>query len=51
MQRSLNRTINPEINSAEFTPEEDLLLIKLHEQFGNNWTKIKEYFKKRTNIQ
>ena len=32
--------LDPDINRNPWTPEEDELLLKLHEQFGNQWVKI-----------
>lgn len=32
--------LDPTINHSNWTTEEDLLLLKLHEQYGNQWVKI-----------
>lgn len=40
--------LNPAISRANWTPEEDALLIKLHNEYGNSWAKIAKSFKGRT---
>lgn len=41
--------LSPSISSAPWTEEENQLLETLQQQYGNNWAKITEYFKGRTN--
>ncbi|KAK8875460.1 hypothetical protein M9Y10_005626 [Tritrichomonas musculus] len=41
--------LSPKISTAPWTEEENQLLDKLQQQYGNNWAKITEYFKGRTN--
>lgn len=38
-ERWLNH-LNPDLNRGPWSPEEDQLLMSLHEQFGNHWSKI-----------
>ena len=40
--------LNPEITKASWTEEEDNLLIKLHNEYGNAWAKIAKHFEGRT---
>ena len=40
--------LNPTINHGPWTPAEDQLLIDLHSQFGNHWTKIGEMMPSRS---
>lgn len=40
--------LNPEVNTSPFTPEEDELLIELHAKMGNQWVKISEIMKGRS---
>lgn len=39
--------LDPELNHGPFTAEEDQLLLKLQEQLGRKWAKIKEKFPRR----
>lgn len=41
--------LSPSISNAPWTEEENQLLETLQQQYGNNWAKITEYFKGRTN--
>ena len=41
--------LSPSISNAPWTEEENQLLERLQQQFGNNWAKITEYFDGRTN--
>ena len=41
------RKINPEIKKSKWTNEEDQLLISLHENYGNNWSKISKILMNR----
>ena len=34
--------LDPNVNTNPFTPEEDAILIELHEKWGNSWVKISE---------
>lgn len=43
---SLN--LDPAINHSKFSPEEDDLLLRLHEQMGSRWAEIKCQFERRT---
>lgn len=36
------------INKNKFSQEEDELLMELYKQYGNKWSKLKNYFQKRT---
>jgi hypothetical protein len=38
----------PQVVKREWTPEEELLLVGLHERFGNQWTKIASFLPGRT---
>ena len=40
--------LSPDVNKARWTEEEDQLLITLHEQLGNQWTKIAMHFDRRS---
>ncbi|GBG25594.1 Transcription factor MYB3R-5 [Hondaea fermentalgiana] len=40
--------LDPNINHSKFTPEEDDLLMRLHEQMGSKWAEIKCQFERRT---
>ena len=40
--------LDPAINHEPWTPEEDLLLIKLHEEHGNSWVKISSLMHNRS---
>ena len=40
--------LKPEIRKAEWTPEEDELIIRLQKQIGNKWAKISEKLPGRT---
>lgn len=40
--------LDPSLLKTAWTPEEDQLLIDLHNQYGNSWTKIAALFKGRT---
>jgi hypothetical protein len=39
--------LDPRLNKAKFTKEEDDLIIKLHRRYGNRWSEIAKYFSKR----
>lgn len=41
--------LNPKLNSAPWTKEEDELLLRLHKEFGSNWTVMSKYFNRRPN--
>lgn len=41
--------LNPKINSTPWTKEEDELLLRLHKEFGSNWTVMSKYFNRRPN--
>jgi hypothetical protein len=45
-QRWLDK-LAPEINRDGWTPEEDLILIRRHEEFGNAWSAIGAYLPRR----
>lgn len=40
--------LDPEVRKAAWTVEEDVLLCKLHIQYGNRWAKIARHFQGRT---
>ncbi|KAL4301931.1 hypothetical protein GQ457_10G018480 [Hibiscus cannabinus] len=40
--------LRPEVKHGDFTEEEDALIIKLHEQFGNRWSTIAKSLSGRT---
>ncbi|KAH0788927.1 Myb-like DNA-binding domain containing protein [Histomonas meleagridis] len=40
--------LNPNISRSAWTLEEDRILYKLHEQFGNHWSKISQFMPSRT---
>ena len=40
--------LSPNINRNKFNYEEDMQIIKLYNQFGPKWSKIKNYFNNRT---
>ncbi|EAY22676.1 Myb-like DNA-binding domain containing protein [Trichomonas vaginalis G3] len=40
--------LDPNVNRSPWTPEEDKLLIQLHEKYGNQWVKISEMFNGRS---
>lgn len=42
--------LNPELAKDAWTPEEDRLLIKLHNEYGNKWAKISEFLPGRSRI-
>jgi hypothetical protein len=46
-ERWLNH-LNPEVQHVCWTEAEDELLMKLHEEFGNQWTKISTFLEGRT---
>ena len=41
-------TLSPALNRSEFTPEEDQLLMRLHEELGPKWVKMAKYFNGRS---
>lgn len=43
--------LDPSINHAVWTPEEDQLLIELHRQYGNSWVKISKQMPGRCDNQ
>ncbi|MDR3317409.1 MAG: hypothetical protein LBS71_01215 [Puniceicoccales bacterium] len=43
--------VNPEIQNAEWTPEEDSLLMEKVQELKGRWTKIAKFFKNRSDIQ
>lgn len=43
--------INPRINKAPFTPEEDWRLINLVMKYGGMWVQISKHFKNRSDVQ
>lgn len=40
--------VNPSLSKDPWTPEEDLLLIEKHKEFGNHWKIIERYFNNRS---
>lgn len=40
--------LSPDINTSDFTQEEDLLLLTKQKEIGSKWVKMKEYFNNRT---
>ena len=40
--------LDPNISRSAWTPDEDRILYKLHEQFGNHWSKISKFMPTRT---
>jgi hypothetical protein len=40
--------LDPSVDRGPWRPEEDTLLLKLHEQFGNHWSKISEAMPNRS---
>ncbi|KAF1327206.1 Myb domain protein 3r-5, partial [Globisporangium splendens] len=40
--------LDPEINKAPWTSEEEVILVAMHAEFGNSWTKIAEKLPGRT---
>lgn len=40
--------LDPKVHSSKWTEEEDQLLIDLHAQYGNAWTKLTTFFNGRT---
>jgi Myb-like DNA-binding protein FlbD len=40
--------LNPSITKKPFAPEEDALIVRLHEKFGNRWSEIAKYLPGRT---
>ena len=42
--------LSPELNKEAWTPQEDALLIQLHNQFGNKWALISTYLPGRSRI-
>ena len=46
-----NNCLDPNIKRGPWTPEEDELLLRLQEKFGNQWTKMRPYFNGRTYAQ
>jgi hypothetical protein len=45
-ERWLNH-LNPDLSREQWTPAEDLLLMELHERFGNHWTMISSHMPTR----
>ena len=43
--------LNPIINKQKFTKEEDQIILQSHQQFGNRWSKIKQFLPGRTDNQ
>jgi len=43
-ERYFNK-LNPSLKKRQFEPEEDTLILKLHNLHGNNWNEISKYFK------
>lgn len=40
--------LNPNIDRSAFSEQEDLLLLELHNKFGNRWSSFREFFPGRT---
>lgn len=40
--------LHPNIKKTPFTPEEDILVIKLHNKYGNRWSEIAKFLPGRT---
>lgn len=40
--------IDPNLSQEPWTPEEDEVLLKIHEQIGNHWKKMEEFLPKRS---
>lgn len=43
-----NNYLNPDLNDAPWTPEEDKLIEELYEKFGTQWNKIGKHFDNRS---
>lgn len=41
-------SVNPQIKKAEWTEEEDKIIIQLHEKYGNRWSLIATQLKGRS---
>jgi hypothetical protein len=50
-QERWNNHLNPSINTSEWTPQEDDLLLKKYEEIGSKWVRVSKYFVNRTDIQ
>ena len=42
--------VNPDVNSAPWTTEEDALLVEKFKEYGRQWAIIARYFKQRTDV-
>ena len=42
--------LQPGVNSNPWTKEEDIRLAEMVKNFGNSWSKIKQYFPRRTDV-
>jgi len=40
--------LDPNVKNSKFTEEEDSLILRLYEEFGNKWFEISRFFKNRT---
>ncbi|KAK8888226.1 hypothetical protein M9Y10_039290 [Tritrichomonas musculus] len=40
--------IDPNLTTEPWTPDEDEALLRIHEQIGNHWKKLEEFFPKRS---
>jgi hypothetical protein len=40
--------LDPAVDKSKFSVDEDLLLIELQKAYGNQWSKLKQYFPKRS---
>jgi len=42
------KKLDPQLKKSKFDTEEDALIVKLHNEYGNKWNDISKFFKDRT---